>query len=227
MVEINSPQLENIEPPKVKKYSRKTTIFIILAIVIVIAIIIFGVMKTTGNAINMTATGNTKNMAKNPQVLIKTNQGDITLELYSDKAPITVKNFLEYVKSGTYEGTVFHRVIKGFMIQGGGFTTQGQEKPTNAPIKLESNNGLKNLQGTIAMARTNVADSATDQFFINTVDNDFLNYAPGNPGYAVFGKVITGMDVVQKIEASKTTTKNRMEDWPVNDIVINKIEVLS
>lgn len=218
MVEISSPKIEKEEYPKIKKYSKTTIIFIILAIIIITAIIILAAIKITGNTINM---------AKNTQVLMKTSEGDITIELYSDKAPITVKNFLEYVNAGTYESTVFHRVIKNFMIQGGGFAESGEEKPTNAPIKLESNNGLKNLAGTIAMARTNVPDSATNQFFINTLDNDFLNYAPGNPGYAVFGKVISGMDIVKKIEASQTTVKHSMEDWPVKDIVINKVEVLS
>lgn len=218
MVELISPEIEKIEPKKETKYSRTTIIFIIIAIIVVIAIIIFGIFRLTGNTIKM---------SENPQVLIKTTEGDITLELYPDKAPITVKNFLDYTRAGTYENTVFHRVIKGFMIQGGGYIGSGEEKPTNAPIKLESNNGLKNLAGTIAMARTNVPDSATNQFFINTIDNDFLNYAPGNPGYTAFGKVISGMDVVKKIEAVKTTTKHRMEDWPVNDVTILKIEVLA
>ncbi len=218
MVEITSPIIENIELPQTKKGSQKTAIFIIIAIIAVIAIIIFSQIKTTGNSINM---------EKNPQVLIKTSEGDIIIELYADKSLITVRNFLEYARLGSYEGTVFHRVIKGFMIQGGGFTKEGKEKPTNSPIKLESDNGLKNLAGTIAMARTNVLDSATNQFFINTVDNDFLNYAPDNPGYAVFGKVISGMGVVKKIEAFQTTVKYRMEDWPVKDIIINKVEVLS
>ncbi len=241
MVEITSPEVEKVETPQTKKYSRTIIIFIIIAIIVVVAILLFGIFRLTGNNININNQNivnidnknsisdnpDTQKMtAKNPQVLIKTSEGDITLELYSDKAPITVKNFLDYVNKGTYENTVFHRVIKGFMIQGGGFTTDGKEKPTSSPIKLESNNDLKNLAGTIAMARTNVADSATNQFFINAVDNDFLNYAPNNPGYAVFGKVVSGMDVVKKIEASKTTVKNRMEDWPIQDIIINKVEVL-
>lgn len=221
MVELEAPVIEKIEEPTApekKKSSKKTIIFIIAIILLILIIGGFAYYKMTGNTIKSN---------KNPQVLIKTSAGDITLELYPDKAPITVQNFLSYVNDGTYENTVFHRVIKGFMIQGGGFTTAGQEKPTKSPIKLESNNGLKNEAGTIAMARTNVPDSATNQFFINTVNNDFLNYATGNPGYAVFGKVISGMDVVSKIEASKTTTKNGMDDWPVNDIIIKKVEVLS
>jgi len=218
MVELDAPVIETIETPATpKKKSNKTIIFIIAIIIIILLIAGFAYYKMTGNAIMST---------KNPQILIETSEGNITLELYADKAPITVANFLSYVEDGTYENTVFHRVIKGFMIQGGGFTTAGQEKPTKSPIKLESNNGLKNDAGTIAMARTNVPDSATDQFFINTVNNDFLNYAPSNHGYAVFGKVVSGMDVVKKIEASQTTTKNKMEDWPVKDVVIKKVQTL-
>jgi len=160
------------------------------------------------------------------KIKLETSEGSFTIELYADKAPITVANFLSYVKDGSYEGTVFHRVIASFMVQGGGFTPDGKEKPTKAPIKLESNNGLKNERGTIAMARTNVPDSATNQFFINTKDNAFLNYSPGNDGYAVFGKVIEGMDTIDKIEAKQTTTKFGMEDWPVNDVLITKVSVL-
>ena len=218
-IEIKSPDIETViesAKPENKKSSIKTIIFIIAIILLILIIGGFAYYKMTGNTIK-----------SNPQVLIETSAGNITLELYPDKAPITVKNFLSYVSDGTYENTVFHRVIKGFMIQGGGFTTSGQEKPTKVPIKLESNNGLKNDIGTIAMARTNDPNSATDQFFINTVNNGPLNYAYGNPGYAVFGKVISGMDVVNKIEATKTTTKNQMKNWPVNDIVIKKVSVLS
>lgn len=218
MVEVVSPEIEKVIEPEKKKSSKKTIIFIIAIILVVLLIAGFAYSKMTGNTIKSD---------KNPHVLIKTSAGDIILELYPDKAPITVNNFILYAKDGTYDNTVFHRIIKNFMIQGGGYTTTGQEKPTKSPIKLESNNGLKNDMGTIAMARTNVPDSATDQFFINTVNNDFLNYAPGNPGYAVFGKVISGMDIVKKIESSPTTTKNRMEDWPVNDVKIIKVEVLS
>ena len=170
--------------------------------------------------------GISKFKMSNPKVLIKTNLGEIEVELYPDKAPITVENFLSYVKEGTYKGTVFHRVIKDFMIQGGGFTSEGEEKPTKAPIKLESSNRLSNKKGTISMARTMVADSATNQFFINTVDNNFLDYSPQNDGYAVFGKVTSGMEIVEKIEASKTTTKLGMNDWPVEDILIENIEIL-
>ena len=158
---------------------------------------------------------------KSENVVIETNKGNLEIELNRAKAPETVGNFLKYVESGFYNNTVFHRVIKGFMVQGGGFTRGGTEKETLDPIKLESNNGLSNFRGTIAMARTNAPDSATSQFFINTKDNAFLNYqSAGNPGYAVFGKVVSGMDVVDAIESSKTATKGYYEDWPVEDILI-------
>jgi peptidyl-prolyl cis-trans isomerase B (cyclophilin B) len=160
---------------------------------------------------------------KNPEVKFVTNQGDIVLELYPDKAPITVKNFLHYVNGGFYNGTIFHRVIKGFMIQGGGFTTDMEQKPTEAPIKNEADNGLKNDVGTIAMARTPDPDSATAQFFINVKDNDFLNYTAPTPqgwGYCVFGKVVQGMDVVHKIEDVATTTRSFHQDVPVDPVVI-------
>jgi peptidyl-prolyl cis-trans isomerase A (cyclophilin A) len=166
--------------------------------------------------------------AVNPRVLLTTTDGDIRLELYPDKAPKTVANFIEYVKSGQYSGTIFHRVIPGFMIQGGGYTVSFQEKPTRAPIALENRNGLKNTVGTIAMARTNDPNSATDQFFINTVDNPGLDYPnPDGNGYAVFGKVISGMDVVKKIEGTPTTTRGSMENVPQKPIVIQSASVLS
>lgn len=192
---------------------------------LIIALLILGIFllsnfKMVGHLIK------SLDFEKENQVLLKTNKGDILIELYTDKAPITVENFLGYVKDGSYEGTVFHRVIKGFMIQGGGYTKEGTEKPTKNPIKLESDNGLKNEIGTIAMARTSVPDSATNQFFINTADNTFLNKGFRDDGYAVFGKVIEGMDVVTKIENSKTSTKFGMADWPVEDIVIIKAEVV-
>jgi len=155
-------------------------------------------------------------------VVIETNKGNISLELDPNKAPITVANFMAYVDSGFYDNTVFHRVIDGFMIQGGGFTPDGQKKETRDPIMLESENGLKNDVGTIAMARTNAPNSATAQFFINLKDNGFLNYAPGNAGYAVFGKVTSGMDVVNEIRQVETTVKQGMQDWPVEDIIITK-----
>jgi peptidyl-prolyl cis-trans isomerase A (cyclophilin A) len=166
--------------------------------------------------------------AVNPRVVLKTTDGDISLELYPDKAPKTVANFIEYVKSNQYNGTIFHRVIPGFMIQGGGYTVSYQEKPTRAPIALESRTGLKNTVGTIAMARTSDPNSATDQFFINTVDNPALDYpSPDGNGYAVFGKVVSGMDVVKKIEGKPTTTRGAMADVPQKQIVLESASVVS
>lgn len=166
-------------------------------------------------------TGNTMKENSNT-VKFETTAGDIVIELNPEAAPITVANFLSYVDSGYYDGLVFHRVINGFMIQGGGFYPNGTQKETNAPITLESQNGLSNNKGTIAMARTNNPNSATSQFFINTVDNDFLNYNARSEGYAVFGTVTKGMDVVEKIEKTQTGVKNRMQDWPIEDIIIVK-----
>jgi len=156
----------------------------------------------------------------NPVVILNTSQGEIEIELYPDKAPVTVKNFLAYVDSGFYDGTIFHRVIDGFMIQGGGFTKDMNQKPTQAPIKNEADNGLRNDTGTLAMARTAVKDSATAQFFINLKDNDFLNHGSRDFGYAVFGKVVRGMDVVEKIGHARTGTKSGMQDVPIEPILI-------
>lgn len=156
-------------------------------------------------------------------VVIETSEGDITVELNPNSAPATVDNFLGYVDSSFYDNTVFHRVIPNFMIQGGGFTQDGQQKETRNPIVLESQNGLKNDVGTIAMARTNAPNSATAQFFINVSQNDFLNYSAGNPGYAVFGKVTSGMEVVNQIRQTPTATKNGMADWPKEDVTIKTI----
>lgn len=153
-------------------------------------------------------------------VILETSKGDITLELDPNRAPVTVENFLKYVDEGHYDGTIFHRVIHNFMIQGGGFTPDGNQKPTDEPIVLESQNGLLNKVGTVAMARTNSPNSATCQFFINVSDNDFLNYSGGNPGYAVFGKVTSGMDVVNDIRLVETRNFNGHENWPVEDVVI-------
>jgi peptidyl-prolyl cis-trans isomerase B (cyclophilin B) len=167
-----------------------------------------------------------KATTKNPVVVISTSMGDIEAELYADKAPESVKNFLAYAESGHYNGTVFHRVIKGFMIQGGGMTADLQQKPTKAPIKNEAGNGLKNEVGTLAMARTNVVDSATSQFFINVKNNDFLDHKSETPqgfGYAVFGKVIGGMDVVTKIENVSTTNKGMYQDVPSEPVTIKSI----
>ncbi len=163
-----------------------------------------------------------------PVVQLKTSQGDIRVELYPEKAPKTVANFLDYVKSGQYNGTLFHRVIAGFMIQGGGYKANFDEKPTRAPIPLESRNGLKNVAGSIAMARTSDPNSATAQFFINTVDNSNLDYPnPDGNGYAVFGKVVSGMDVVRKIEATPTTVRGTMRDVPATPVVIDSASIVT
>jgi len=158
-------------------------------------------------------------------IVMETSKGTIEISLNRKAAPISVENFLSYVKEGHYDGTIFHRVIGNFMIQGGGFLPNGKQKATHDQIKLESQNGLKNKRGTIAMARTMVADSATSQFFINVVDNAMLDYAPGNDGYAVFGKVTSGMEVVDAIRDVATTSKSGMGDWPVEDVMIEKVYV--
>jgi len=175
-----------------------------------------------------------------PRVILATSAGDITLELDPEHAPRTVANFLQYVKAGHYDGTIFHRVIDNFMIQGGGYTADMKEKSTRAPIPLESSNGLENKRGTVAMARTNDPNSATAQFFINVADNAFLNYrkfesdttieTPSGPrvmpagkvvdGYAVFGRVVAGMDVVDKIRAVKTGAQKGMQNVPAQPVII-------
>jgi peptidyl-prolyl cis-trans isomerase B (cyclophilin B) len=162
-------------------------------------------------------------------VKLQTSLGAITLELDGEKAPESVRNFLDYVKAGHYDNTVFHRVIDGFMIQGGGFAPGMKQKPTQAEIKNEANNGLKNLTGTIAMARTNEPHSATAQFFINVADNAFLDHTSPTPngwGYCVFGKVTEGMDVVDKIRKVKTGNKGFHQDVPVEDVVIERAEII-
>jgi peptidyl-prolyl cis-trans isomerase B (cyclophilin B) len=161
-------------------------------------------------------------MAESNIVVMETSQGTIKLELYPDKAPLTVKNFLAYVDEGFYDGTVFHRVIPNFMIQGGGMEPGMRQKKTKASIKNESANGLANKRGSVAMARTNAPDSATAQFFVNVTDNGFLDKAQARDGvgYCVFGQVIEGLDVVDKIKAVKTTNKGGHDDVPVTDVVI-------
>ena len=159
---------------------------------------------------------------------MSTSKGNIRIELDAEKAPISTKNFLDYVSDGHYDGLIFHRVIPGFMIQGGGMDAQMQEKKNKAPIKNEAANGLKNQLGTIAMARTNVVDSATAQFFINVKDNDFLNHKSSSAaefGYAVFGRVIEGMDIVQSIEKVKTANRGFHQDVPVDAVLINSIKL--
>ena len=162
------------------------------------------------------------------KAVMETSLGTITLELNEDKAPETVRNFAEYVTSGHYDGTIFHRVIDGFMIQGGGFTKEMNQKPTRAPIRNEAMNGLKNVRGSIAMARTMVVDSATSQFFVNLVDNDFLDFQNPTPqgfGYAVFGKVTDGMDVVDRIAKVKTGSVGPYQNVPEVAVVIKNVMV--
>lgn len=163
---------------------------------------------------------------KNPVVLMETSVGNVRIELDQKNAPISVNNFLSYVDDKFYDGTIFHRVISNFMIQGGGFTPDMQQKPTKAQIKNEAGNGLKNKKGTLAMARTMVVDSATAQFFINVVDNDFLDHRDDSSqgyGYAVFGKVVEGMDVVDKMKSVKTGTKMGFGDVPMETVVIKSV----
>lgn len=163
-----------------------------------------------------------------PRVKMTTSMGVIFIELDSEKAPVTVDNFLSYVSSGFYDGTIFHRVIPNFMVQGGGFTPEMQQKTTRSPIKNEASNGLKNLRGTIAMARLPQPDSATSQFFINHQNNAFLDYAgPGREGYAVFGKVISGMEVVDKIAAVPTQQVGPYGDVPVTPVIIESVEIVN
>ena len=156
-------------------------------------------------------------------IILSTNVGDITIELFADKAPVSVKNFLAYVDAGFYDGTIFHRVIPDFMVQCGGFTPDMVQKQTNAPIKNEADNGLSNEPYTVAMARTDNPDSATAQFYINLKDNKALNKATGRDGYAVFGKVIEGLDVVDKIADVETATRGPHEAVPVKDVVIKSV----
>ena len=173
--------------------------------------------------------GNDPKTKGGPVILMSTSLGDVKIELYDQDAPETVKNFLSYVNDKFYDGTIFHRVIAGFMIQGGGFTPEMEQKPTKPPIKNESSNGLKNEPYTLAMARTSAPDSATSQFFINVKNNDFLNKASAQDGvgYAVFGKVIEGMDIVNKIEKVQTGRSSMYSDVPTEPVVIKSMTVVA
>ena len=161
------------------------------------------------------------------QVTMKTSMGDIQIELDDEKAPISTKNFVQYVKTGFYKGTIFHRVIPGFMIQGGGMDANMIEKATKSPIINEANNGLKNARGTLAMARTSDPNSATSQFFINVADNSFLNRSAMDAGYAVFGKVVEGMDVVDAIKGVRTGNRGYHADVPLENVVIESAKIIS
>jgi peptidyl-prolyl cis-trans isomerase B (cyclophilin B) len=183
-----------------------------------------------GALVALVAAGAGMAVAANPKVEMETSKGKFVIELFPEKAPETVKNFLNYVEAKYYDGTIFHRVIPKFMIQGGGFTSDMKQKSAGAPIKNEADNGLKNDRGTIAMARTGDPHSATAQFFINSVNNDFLNHKSKTQqgwGYVVFGKVIAGMDVIDAISASKTVTRGRFRDVPAETIEINSAKVLN
>ena len=157
---------------------------------------------------------------KNPLVRFETSHGDFSVEVDEESAPISAQNFLRYVDEGYYDGTVFHRVIPGFMVQGGGFTADMEHKPGHAPIQNEADNGLKNQRGSLAMARTNDLHSATSQFFVNLVDNDFLNHRTGNFGYAVFGRVAGGIDVIDRIAKVKTGRRHGHDDVPAESVLI-------
>ena len=159
-------------------------------------------------------------------IKIKTTSGDIEVKLYEEEAPISSENFKSYVKDGFFEGTIFHRVIPNFMVQGGGMTENMENKSTNAPIKNEANNGKKNLRGTLAMARTMEIDSATSQFFINLVDNSFLDHGDRDFGYAVFGEVTNGMDIVDEIASSATGSKMGHQDVPIEPIMITEVSFI-
>ncbi|KRB84471.1 peptidylprolyl isomerase [Noviherbaspirillum sp. Root189] len=178
-------------------------------------------------ALSMTAAVHGVQAADNPQVALKTNMGNIVLELYPEKAPKSVANFLDYVRKGHYSGTVFHRVINGFMIQGGGFDKDMKQKPTNDPVENEAKNGLKNEPYTVAMARTSDPHSASAQFFINVKSNSFLDY-PGQDGwgYAVFGKVVKGTDVVDKIKAVETSNSGMFQNVPVKPVIIESANIV-
>jgi peptidyl-prolyl cis-trans isomerase A (cyclophilin A) len=173
-----------------------------------------------GNVNAQEKTMATNDVAKSTTVIMTTSEGDVEIELFGDKAPISVSNFLAYVDSNFYDNTIYHRVIPNFMIQGGGFEASMRQKATRPPIKNEAANGLKNDRGTLAMARTSVIDSATSQFFINVVNNDFLNHGGRDFGYAVFGKVTAGMEVVDKIAAGKTGSG----DVPVKTVLIKSVK---
>lgn len=189
-------------------------------------LLIIAILGLVSTGHELTFAGDKKPMETDPKVVMETSKGTITIQLWADKAPKTVDNFLRYVKEGFYDGTIFHRVIDGFMIQGGGFTPDMQSKSTHEPIPNEASAELKNDRGTIAMARTQVVNSATSQFFINVADNDFLNHRSKTPqgfGYAAFGQVIDGMDVVDQIKAVKTSTAGPHRDVPETPVIIERV----
>ncbi len=206
---------------KQSKKGRFRFIIVILAVLVGLSLLVFSFISEKETA-KVDQTQQQKYLS-NPQVILETSLGTIVLELYPDKAPISVANFLRYLDSGFYNGTVFHRVIPGFMIQGGGFTEDMNQKKVDAPIKNEAKNGLSNLRGTVAMARTSVLDSATSQFFINTVDNFFLDHQDESTegyGYCVFGKVIEGLEIAERIQNVPTGTLGYFQDVPKDPVII-------
>ena len=154
-------------------------------------------------------------------IRFETSHGDFTIELFEREAPLTVANFLQYVDDGFFDGTIFHRIVPNFVIQGGGLTPDFEQKKTRAPVRNEANNGLQNGRGTLSMARTDAPHSATSQFFVNLTDNDFLDYRPGNHGYAVFGRITDGLDVIDRIAAVRTGRRQGFTDAPMEDVIIN------
>jgi len=206
--------------------SKRTLVLTAAAVLSILAVPLAAAVQAPQDAPSESAA---QPAAPHPRVALETSKGKIVLELDSEKAPKTVENFLTYVESGFYDGTVFHRVIPDFMIQGGGFTADLKQKPTRAPIENEADNGVKNERGTVAMARTNDPNSATAQFFINLVDNHFLDHTGKNIrgwGYAVFGRVVEGMEVVDAIAKVSTTQRGMLQDVPAEAVVIQKATVV-
>ena len=193
--------------------------FIKCLIPLILAVMLFGPSPSQGEPAEKKS-AKKKQAAANSVITLSTTLGNITIELNSEKAPITVKNFLSYVDAGFYDGTIFHRVIPNFMIQGGGFTKDMKQKQTRPPIKNEADNGLRNSHGTVSMARTSDVNSVTSQFFINLKDNTFLDHMVRDFGYAVFGKVVKGMDVVDKIAAVQTGNRGMQQNVPIKEVVI-------
>lgn len=185
-------------------------------------IISFGILLSFNNFAEKKPSAKTQTSSKNPTVLMQTSLGNITIELFPKEAPLTVANFLKYVDDGFYNGTIFHRVVPGFVIQGGGMTFDFQKKKTREPVKNESNNKLKNLVGTLSMARTGIIDSATSQFFINVNNNSSLDFSNGRHGYAVFGKVIEGFEVVKKVEKEPRGLYRHNPEAPNYPVIIEK-----
>jgi len=209
-----------------KSFRFRPAAVVFFAILLLPAVFVSAGCKQEGSKRGETETEKSETEGGNPVVIMSTSKGDIKIELFKDKAPISVENFLSYAGDGYYDGTIFHRVIPNFMVQGGGFTPDFSQKPTKSPIKNEAKNGLKNERGTLAMARTQVVDSATSQFFINLVDNSFLDNGVRDYGYAVFAKVIGGMDVVDAIAAVETGNNGMYGDVPQEEVIIKSVKVV-